>query len=562
MAIENERDEDLNDGMLPQEPAGFLTILPLENDLPVCAKKRLVDLRGLAEIGGSDPEPEFVDFNSKNEIVVTLQENNHLVIVDAPTGKIINHFSAGTVDLTEIDAKKDGALSFTDSQTMAREPDTVKWLDDDRFVIANEGDYQGGARGFSIFHKDGSLLFESGASFEHEIIRAGHYPESRSHRRGNEPEGLAVGTIKGQRYIFVLSERASVIGVYKDTGAAPEFVQLLPSGIAPESALVLPERNLLISANEKDLIKDNGSRSHVMLYELTEGESVYPQIVSEGLIGWGAMSGLAADPKTPGVLYAVSDSFYSNQPTIFTIDARQKPARIINALPITRNGEVAEKLDLEGISVNGVKGFWVASEGDSNKGVPHALYHVNRKGEIDKTINFPNELLKNEIRFGAEGVTQIGNTLWVAIQRPWKDDPKDMVKLLAYNTVTGKWSAVHYPLEKTTKGWVGLSEVTAYNGDLYIIERDNQIGENAEIKRLYKVAGSELKPKSLGSKLPVVKKTLAHDFMPELMSLNGVTQDKIEGFTVDAEGIGYAITDNDGVDGSSGETLFFTIGKM
>ena len=53
---------------------------------------------------------------------------------------------------------------------MAREPDTVKWLDDDRFVIANEGDYQGGARGFSIFHKDGSLLFESGASFEHEII--------------------------------------------------------------------------------------------------------------------------------------------------------------------------------------------------------------------------------------------------------------------------------------------------------------------------------------------------------------------------------------------------------
>ena len=112
VAIENERDEDLNDGMLPQEPAGFLTILPLENDLPVCAKKRLVDLRGLAEIGGSDPEPEFVDFNSKNEIVVTLQENNHLVIVDAPTGKIINHFSAGTVDLTEIDAKKDGVLEL------------------------------------------------------------------------------------------------------------------------------------------------------------------------------------------------------------------------------------------------------------------------------------------------------------------------------------------------------------------------------------------------------------------------------------------------------------------
>ena len=35
----------------------------------------------------SDPEPEFVDINRRNEAVVTLQENNHLAIVDLPSAR-------------------------------------------------------------------------------------------------------------------------------------------------------------------------------------------------------------------------------------------------------------------------------------------------------------------------------------------------------------------------------------------------------------------------------------------------------------------------------------------
>ena len=205
VAIENERDEDLNDGQIPQLPAGYLVIVPVNQDALDCARMKRVELTGLAEIAPSDPEPEFVDFNEQDEVVVTLQENNHLVIVDAKRGKVINHFSAGRVDLTEIDTEKDGALRFTDSQQgVLREPDAVKWLDNNRFVIANEGDYQGGARGFSIFHKDGRLLFESGASFEHEIVRAGHYPDKRSGKKGAEPEGLEVARFGDETYILVL----------------------------------------------------------------------------------------------------------------------------------------------------------------------------------------------------------------------------------------------------------------------------------------------------------------------------------------------------------------------
>ena len=69
-------------------------------------------MKGLAAVAGDDPEPEYVDINSKNEIAVTLQENNHIVLINGNDGKIIGNFSAGTVDLAGIDTKSDGAIDF------------------------------------------------------------------------------------------------------------------------------------------------------------------------------------------------------------------------------------------------------------------------------------------------------------------------------------------------------------------------------------------------------------------------------------------------------------------
>lgn len=568
VAIENERDEDLNDGVLPQMPAGYVVIIEFDQATGKCHKTHNISLTGLADIAPSDPEPEFVAFNDNNEVVVTLQENNHIVVINAEQAKVMNHFSAGTVDLDKIDVKKDKALTFTGSQSgVKREPDAVKWLDNERFVIANEGDYQGGARGFTIFNKQGDVLFESGASFEHEVVRIGHYPEKRSGKKGAEPEGLEVGTFNGQTYIFVMSERGSVVGVYKDTGAAPELVQMLPSGIAPESAIAIPNRNLIATANEKDLLEDKAPRSHVMLYQFEDKAPAYPQIRSnldaqDAPIGWGALSGLAADLKQAGKLYAVSDSFYSNQPAIFTIDASKTPAEITDKLVITRDGKPAKKLDLEGIVMDPKGGFWLASEGNQKKEVPHALYHVKANGEIDQTIDFPAELLKSQERFGAEGITLVDNTLWVAIQRPWKDDAKDQTKLLAYDLAANTWSATHYPLEKAESGWMGLSEITAHDGSLYVIERDNQLAEAAKVKRLYKVDLANIKTAALSESLPTVSKHLVYDFLPELKAQNGIVVDKIEGFTIDASNTGYAVTDNDGVDDSTGETFFFKVGEF
>lgn len=570
IAIENERDESVNDGALPQMPAGDLVLLSIKDGIVDCGSLKRVALTGLADIAGEDPEPEFVSFNGLDEVAVTLQENNHIVVIDGKSGAVKSHFSAGTVDLEGIDTKKDGALKFTgEMKDVAREPDAVKWLDDNRLVVANEGDWKGGARGFTIFSKDGKVLHENSAAFEREIVKLGHYPDKRN-KKGVEPEGLEAAKFGDDNLFFVLAERASIVGVYKDTGGEPELLQLLPSGIAPEGAVAIPGRNLLVTANEADLVEDGGARSHVMIYERAEGEAAFPQIVStekDGeLIGFGALSGLAAVKDQPGMLYAVNDSFYASQPTIFTIDATAKPAKIIDALRITRNGAAAQKLDIEGVTTDGEGGFWLANEGDADKLYSHAIINVNAKGEIQKEIAIPAELRIHEKRFGFEGITSVGEgddkVLWMAVQREWGDDEKGFVKLVSYKPSSKEWGAVRYPLEKTESGWVGLSEITV-NGDYaYVIERDNLIGQAAKLKKLYRVALADLKPAKLGGELPVVKKEEVRDLIPELKATNGYVVDKVEGFTIDAAGNGFVVTDNDGVDDSSGETLFFSIGPI
>lgn len=569
VAIENERDEDLNDGMIPQMPAGFAVTYRLASGAIDCDSRLAIDLTGLAEIAGDDPEPEFVDINSANEVVVSLQENNHIAIFDGHSGAVVSHFSAGAVDLDNVDVDEERALTFDGAlEGVVREPDAVKWLDNDRIVTANEGDYQGGSRGFTIFSKEGEVLYESGLSFEYEVAMLGHYPEKRSGNKGVEPEGMEVAKIGGATHIFLLSERGSVVGVYRDNpGGDPELTQILPTALGPEGAVAIPQRNLLAVANEVDLIDDGGVRSHVTIYRLGAGEAQYPTIRSmldeQGRpIGFGALSGLAADPERPGILYAVNDSFYAMQPTIFTIDANRTPAQITAATRVTRGGANAQLLDLEGITPDGEGGFWLASEGRTGRMVPHGLYRVNGDGEIKDSIAFPPELLAVEKRFGSEGITKVGDTLWVAIQREWADDEDGFVKLVAYDIETEEWGAVRYRLEPRGAGWVGLSEIVAHGDFVYVIERDNQIGAAARLKKIFRVPLSEMRAAPLGGDLPVVSKQEVRDLLPDMAAFGGYALDKVEGLAIDANGDFFVVTDNDGVDDSNGETLFMRLGQL
>ncbi len=566
IAVENERDEEVNDGALPQMPAGYVVKLPIKDGAADCAALQKIELTGLAEVAGEDPEPEYVDVNEAGEVVVTLQENNHIVVIGAD-GAIASHFSAGSVDLEGVDTKRDGKLDFSGKmEGVLREPDAVKWIDADHFVTANEGDWKGGSRGFTIWKKDGTVVHDSGARLEREIAALGHYPDFRN-KKGAEPESVEVATFDGVRHLFVAAERASLVAVYDLTDpASPVLKQLLPSGVSPEGLVAIPARNLLATANEVDLRADGLAPAHVMIYERAEGTPAYPTLTSAGtdpLIGWVALSALAADPTTAGKLYAANDSVLAAAPTIYTIDATQTPARITAAMTVTRGGNPAQLMDIEGLATDGEGGFWIATEGRSDRMIPHGLVHVDAEGAIVQEIGLPPELSANEVRFGFEGVTRIGDVLWMAVQREWKDDPKGMVKLVSYDLKEKAWGAVHYPLEAPAEGaWMGLSEITAQGDWVYIVERDNQIADKAAVKRLYRVKAADLKPAKLGETLPVVTKELVHDFLPDLQAGKGYVVDKIEGFAIDAAGTGWAVTDNDGVDDSSGETYFWSIGPV
>lgn len=563
IAIENERDEDAGDGRVPQMPAGDLVMFDVVDGSLDCSSMVRADLTGLAEIAGEDPEPEFVDINALGEVVVTLQENNHIAVVGRD-GSVLSHFSAGTVDLEGIDTDDDrAALLFDDAQVdVPREPDGIQWIDDAHFAIANEGDMDGGSRGMTIFHKDGTLVWESGPSFEHAIVQIGHYPDRRSDAKGVEPEGMEFAVFDGTPYVFVMAERASVVGVYDVTDpTAPVLQQMLPSGISPEGAVAIPSRGLLATANEYDGLEDGAARAHVMLFQYQDGPAVYPHLTSAGmetLTGWGAISGMVGAPD--GTIYAVNDSFYSFQPTIFHIDPSTTPAQIVDAIPVTRQGRPAQKLDMEGITLDADGTFWVASEGRTDRLTPHAIYKVEADGNIDEEIAFPAELLAVEKRFGAEGITMIGDTLWMPIQREWADDPKDHVKLVAYNTKTEEWGAVLYPKATPDTGWVGLSDMAVFGDFAYIVERDNQHGIAAVTKKIYRVALDQLVPAALGTDLPVVEKELVRDLLPDLTSTGGYVLDKVEGLAILPDGTIWVSTDNDGIDDHSGETMFFSIG--
>ena len=599
IAIENERDESLNNGLLPQLPTGTLLIVDLRG-FPWRWKIRAADLSPVADSSetfeGGDLETEYVDINSDNEAVVTFQENNHIAIVDMVTGRTISHFPAGSVALNNVDTVEDDLISYTDSIEKRREPDAVAWIDDDHFATANEGDYEdefgfeGGSRGFTIFHQDGTVVLESFEDFEHWIGSAGHYNEGRSENKGSEPEAVEVGVYGGGKngwwyrrnrertLLFVASERCNTVGVYDATGKDLVPLQLLPTGIGPEGLKAVPQRNLFVVATESpDEAEDveTGIPTMINIYRLEEGPASYPMIASTDdangtPIPWVALSGMVGDPSDPDVVYAVSDSFLAAG-FVYAIDVSAKPAVIFDRIEVTG---ASTSLDLEGVAIGPDGAFWLASEGRTGTR-PNAILKVDSNGNVLQEIPLLADLDNLKRNNGFEGIAVTGTpgseVVFVAIQRAWPnagDTDEVNTKIGRYEVATGTWSFVHYPLEAEGGGdWIGLSELTLLpNGLFTVIERDKgwgpTTGFNAELKTLYGIdlASAEFRAFDDPAGLVTIGKVLLRDVLPDLEAVSIWTAEKLEGTAVAADGQLYIVTDNDGVDDATGETLFINLG--
>ena len=577
IAVENERDEDVTvdgvEGGLPQLPAGHLAVVDIKGK-PQGWKVRIVELTGLSAYAPDDPEPEYVAINRANIAAVTLQENNHIALVHLPSGRVFRDFSAGTVALQNVDVADNNLIEFNGTlDDIAREPDAIAWLGESRLVTANEGDLFGGSRGFSIFSPTGKVLFDAGNTFEYLAVRHGHYPESRADAKGAEPESVTTGRYGNKELIFVGSERGNFVAVYEAKGNSAEFLQLLPTGIAPEGLLAIPQRNLFVASTEDD----EDWRTQINIFALKRGEASYPQVVSgdqqsgpldgKAPIAWGALSALAADPDDKRVLYTVPDSYYI-QSRIYAMDVSHTPAVIVGETILKKDGATVN-YDLEGIAVREGGGFWLASEGNGTAARPNLLVEVAGDGTVLREVRLPAEVVALQTSNGYEGVAVIGSgaaeKVYVAFQREWASDPRGMVRIGEYSPGSDTWAFYYYPLNPVASpagGWVGLSELVALgNGRFATIERDNQGGPDARIKKVYVFSIAGLVPQPQGGAFPVLTKYEALDLLPELQSFNGWVLDKVEGLAVAADGKAYALTDNDGVDGSSGETRLLRLGR-
>jgi hypothetical protein len=217
---------------------------------------------------------------------------------------------------------------------------------------------------------------------------------------------------------------------------------------------------------------------------------------------------------------------------------------------------------MEGIALDGEGGFWIANEGNSANLIPHAIFHVGGDGAIEDFIPLPPALLAVERRFGFEGITRVGDMLYVAVQREWADDPANHAKVLGYDLEEEEWSVIHYPLTPAETGWVGLSEIVAHGGHVYFIERDN-LFETAATKRITRVDLSAMEGMvPVGETPPVLAPEEVVDLLPYLTSTGGYILDKVEGLAIAEDGTMWVSTDNDGVDDHSGETMFFAIPPM
>ncbi|MCC9623064.1 choice-of-anchor I family protein [Thalassospira sp. MA62] len=247
-----------------------------------------------------DVEPEYIAVTKDSKTAyVSLQENNAVAIIDVETAAIKDVVGLGFKDhsVHGFDASdKDGEINIRTWPVMGMYmPDSIDAIEidgKDWILIANEGDsrdydgyseearvgdlkldpiafpsarslqkdenlgrlktttaqgdidgdgdfeviYSYGARSFSVLDASGSMVFDSGDSFEQYL--ATHFAnvfnstdtdnfsrDSRSDDKGPEPEGITSGYVDGTPYVFIGLERQGGFMVYDLTNPMnPQFV--------------------------------------------------------------------------------------------------------------------------------------------------------------------------------------------------------------------------------------------------------------------------------------------------------------------------------------------------
>ena len=176
----------------------------------------------------------------------------------------------------------------------------------------NDGDYDElyafGGRSFSIYTTDGTQVYDSQDDFEQ--ITALLYPDdfnstndengtfdNRSDNKGPEPEGVALGTIKGRTYAFIGLERMGGVMVYDITNPySPTFIEYINNrdfsgdpddesagDLGPEGVLFVDKASS--PTDSPLLIVTNEISGTTTVYEVNSVQSGSGKSLSNGLNG-------------------------------------------------------------------------------------------------------------------------------------------------------------------------------------------------------------------------------------------------------------------------------------
>lgn len=263
---------------------------------------------------------------------------------------------------------------------------------------------------------------------------------------------------------------------------------------------------------------------------------------------WGTLSGLAAHPTAPHLIYACTDQD-SPPARILEIDVSRSPATVVRQIPI--NTTEIRRLDLEGISAKRNGGFWLVSEGGDYNDPPNLLIEVDARGTLVRAIALPAAIVGGVQKKGLEGVAVVEaggvERVYVAFQGPLADDPEDVTRIAMVDPATGAWRFWHYPLDTSKDDrFTGLSELAHLGGDRFAaIERDGKGGRNS-VKWLTTFLLPEGSGAAVGARPPLLSKRVALDLVPLFLDRDMKVEKEIEGLTIAADGNVYVLNDNDG----------------
>ncbi len=596
-------------GQFPQDVSdpGFVQVVtfdPADLNAAHVAGVRIPQARmdALGMLFTDDAQPEFVDVHG-SLAAVSLQENNGIAILDIADPRnpaLVNLFSSGNAPERICDLDDNDEISFSQGYPSSigngvdadedgsgnpvlggpRQPDAIAFTPDGSAIVcADEGElaYTGG-RGYSVFSPRGQELYTDGGFMETIAQVFGQYPDGRSDARGIEVEGVTCARFGRRDFAFVMSERGSFMNVYDISNpAAPVLVQFLPTGISPEGVVAIPQRGLVVTADEV-----SGTLT------IFQGTERYPADLRRPLLfsaqtPFGAISGTT---QAPGGFFGIPDNALPT--TIYYIQNGGAFAEVFPLLPVTVNGQQA-RYDGEGIvrDISGIDadpmlgGFFFASEGNGSSN-PNLIVQTDILGRVLREIQLPNNIdaaadpsiggnavgsaTGGRIRGnGFEGVTisRDGRYLYAAIQRGFSGEPASHTRIARYDLdqirngtapqnglrVGGDWDFFFYPLEAETSGdagWIGLSEITAIGRDQFlVIERDQGIGAPAVLKTISAFDLDGLTPDTDGqpgepSGNDTVSKVLVEDVLAEFAPF-----EKVEGVAI-VRGDLWVSLDNDG----------------